>query len=48
MKMIEQLIQDIIFQKDCNVKIDGRSFFDQSINDGTKTYENIEKLLLSE
>ena len=27
--------------KYCNVKIDGRNFFDQPINDNIKTYENI-------
>ena len=32
--------------KDCNVKIDGRNFFYQPINDDIKTYENIEKMLL--
>ena len=32
--------------KDYNVKIDGRNFFDQPINDDRKTYENIRKLLL--
>ena len=30
--------------KNYNVKIDGRNFFDQSINYSTKTYENIKKL----
>ena len=29
--------------KEYNVKIDGRNFFDQTINDDTKTYENIRK-----
>ena len=29
--------------KDYNVKIDGKNFFDQSINDDTKTYEKIRK-----
>ena len=29
--------------KDCNIKIDGRNFFDQSINDNIKTYENNRK-----
>ena len=33
--------------KDCNVKIDGRNFFDQSINDDiTKCEKKIEKTLL--
>ena len=27
-----------------NVKIDGRNFFDQSINDDIRTYENIRKI----
>ena len=27
--------------KDCNVMIDGKNFFDQSVNSMTKTYENI-------
>ena len=27
-----------------NVKIDGRNFFDQSINDDIRTYENIRKV----
>ena len=26
-----------------NVKIDGKSFFDQPVNDDIKTYENIRK-----
>ena len=30
--------------KDCNVKIDGRNFFDQPINDDIETYENISKI----
>ena len=30
--------------KDCNVKIDGRNFFDQPMNDDIKTYENIKKI----
>ena len=30
--------------KDCNVKIDGRNFFDQPMNDDIKTYENIRKI----
>ena len=30
--------------KDYNVKIDDRNVFDQSINDYTKTYENIRKI----
>ena len=30
--------------KDCNVKIDGRTFFDQPINNDSKTYENIRKI----
>ena len=29
---------------DCNVKIDGRNFFDQPMNDDIKTYENIRKI----
>ena len=29
-----------------NVKIDGKNFFDQPINNNTKTYEILEKLLL--
>ena len=30
--------------KGCNVKIDSKIFFDQPINDDTKTYENIRKI----
>ena len=30
--------------KDYNVKIDGKNFFDQPINNDTKTYENIRKI----
>ena len=30
--------------KDCNVMIDGRTFFDQPINSMNKTYENIRKI----
>ena len=30
--------------KDCNVKIDGRTFFDQPINNDSKTYDNIRKI----
>ena len=30
--------------KDCNVKIDGRNYFDQPINVDIKTYENIWKI----
>ena len=30
--------------KDHNVKIDGKIFFDQPINDNFKTYENIRKI----
>ena len=29
--------------KDCDVKIDGRSDFDQPVKDNIKTYENIQK-----
>ena len=32
--------------KDYNVKIDGKNFFDQPINNNTKTYKNIRKFLL--
>ena len=31
-----------------NVKIDGRNFFDQSINDDIRTYENIRKIATSQ
>ena len=47
-KMIEYHIQNIIFQKqkkDYNLKIDGKSFSDQPINNDTKTYENIRKIV---
>ena len=30
--------------KECNVMTDGKNFFDQSINDDTKTYENFRKI----
>ena len=30
--------------KDFNVKIDGKNFFDQSINNDIKAYENIRKI----
>ena len=30
--------------KDCDVKIDGRNFFDQPMNNDIKTYENIRKI----
>ena len=33
--------------KDYNIKIDGKNFFDQSINNDIKTYENIKKMLLA-
>ena len=33
----------IVEIKDCNVKIDGRNFFDQSINDNIKKCEKKEK-----
>ena len=38
----------IVEIKDCNVKIDGRNFFDQSINDNIKKCEKkkIKKMLL--
>ena len=29
--------------KDCNVKIDGRNFFNQPVTNSIKTYENIRK-----
>ena len=32
--------------KNYNVKVDGKSFFDKLINNDTKTYKNIEKLLV--
>ena len=48
MRMVEHQIQNIIFQKveikDYNVKIDGRNFFDQPINNNIKTYTNIRKI----
>ena len=31
-------------KKDCNVKINGRNFFDQTTNNDIKTYENIRKI----
>ena len=31
--------------KDYNLKIDGKSFSDQPINNDTKTYENIRKIV---
>ena len=34
--------------KDCNVMIDGKSFFDQPINDMIKTYENIRKITMGQ
>ena len=30
--------------KDYNFKVDGKNIFDQSINNDTKTYENIRKI----
>ena len=30
--------------KDYNFKVDGKNFFDQPINNDTKTYENIRKI----
>ena len=33
-------------KKDCNVKIDGRNFFDQPINDILKHMKRLQKLLL--
>ena len=33
--------------KDYNVMINGTQFFDQSINNNTKTYENIRKIATS-
>ena len=48
MKMVEHHIQKIwkVEIKDYNVKIDGKNFFDQPINNDTKTWETLEKLLL--
>ena len=34
--------------KDCNVVIDGKSFFDQPINNMIKTYENIRKITIGQ
>ena len=34
--------------KDYNVIIDGKNFFDQSINSNLKTYENIRKIAISQ
>ena len=34
--------------KDCNVLIDGKSFFDQAINSMIKTYENIRKITIAQ
>ena len=31
--------------KDCNIKTDGRNFFDQPINDDIKTYKNIKTIV---
>ena len=44
--MVEHHIQNIILQKqkEYNVKIDIKNFFDQSINNDIKTYENIRKI----
>ena len=33
---------------DYNVKIDGKNFFDQPINNDTKTYENVKKIALGQ
>ena len=44
MKMKERHIKDISSKveiKDYNVKIDGRNFFDQAINNEIKTYEKL-------
>ena len=35
----------IVETKDYNVKIDGRNFFDQPINNNIKSYENIRKIV---
>ena len=45
--MIEQNIQNIFLKveiKDYIVKIDGKNLFNQPINNGIKTYENIRKI----
>ena len=34
--------------KDYNVKIDGKNFFDQPINNNIKTYENIRKIFIGQ
>ena len=33
---------------DCNVVIDGKNFFDQSVNSNLKTYENIRKIAIGQ
>ena len=35
-----------VVTKDCNVTINGKNFFDQSIRNSIKTYEDIQKKLL--
>ena len=34
--------------KDCNLMIDGRKFFDQTIRNDVKTYENTRKIATSQ
>ena len=42
--MTLNLLSSKVGIKDCNVMIDGRNFFDQPINNMTKTYKNIRKI----
>ena len=46
--MVKNITSNIIFQlwkkKEYNVKTDGRNFFNQPIEDGLKTCENIRKI----
>ena len=42
--MTLNLLSSKVGIKDCNVMTDGRNFFDQPINNMTKTYKNIRKI----
>ena len=46
--MTLNLLSSKVGIKDCSVMIDGRNFFDQPINNMTKTYKNIRKITASQ
>ena len=44
MKFLLILSKNIFFQKNHNIEIDGRNFYDQPINDSIKQYDEIRKI----